>query len=185
MDSGGQCQPVGPLCGALPMCDASTTCPSGFHCNIVQGHCSGCCAPGNTTTGACKTNGDCRLFDDYCTGCNCRVLGIGEPDPVCSGKGVQCLVAPCGNAVAVCDQGHCILTKAPSGGCSGESEECGAGHTGCCDGLSCESISGPGDSRPFDLCVRPGKCVGPGAICTVAKCCTGTCTAVGPTAICM
>lgn len=58
---------------------------------------------------ACQIDSDCRLFDDYCTGCDCRSLAKGEPDPKCSGPGVRCFAQPCARKTAACEAGHCIV----------------------------------------------------------------------------
>jgi hypothetical protein len=55
----------------------------------------------------CQTDADCRAFSDYCTGCHCRALSITEPDPVCDGPGVRCLVDPCQEVQIGCSQGLC------------------------------------------------------------------------------
>jgi hypothetical protein len=56
----------------------------------------------------CSTSADCRLVDDYCTGCDCRALSKSEPDPKCSGTPVNCLIAPCQNHTAACRAGRCV-----------------------------------------------------------------------------
>jgi hypothetical protein len=56
----------------------------------------------------CRSDQDCRLVADYCTGCDCRALGRGEPDPVCAGPGVQCFANPCLNQAAACVAGRCV-----------------------------------------------------------------------------
>jgi hypothetical protein len=61
----------------------------------------------------CVTDADCRLFDDYCTGCDCRVLLRADPDPTCPGPGVRCLRQPCADRVAACQQGECIVRNTP------------------------------------------------------------------------
>ncbi len=64
---------------------------------------------GVTPGGACKVDGDCRLVDDYCTGCNCRALNQAEVAPVCSsGAMVQCLIQPCAAKMAACEAGKCV-----------------------------------------------------------------------------
>jgi hypothetical protein len=63
---------------------------------------------GGSTGDACRVDSDCRVFDDYCTGCNCRALAKGDPDPTCSGPGVRCLVQPCLRKTAACVGGHCV-----------------------------------------------------------------------------
>jgi hypothetical protein len=62
----------------------------------------------------CRTNTDCRLFSDYCTGCDCRALGAGEVDPVCSGPGVRCFADPCLKQNAVCQAGRCAVAPGTS-----------------------------------------------------------------------
>src|SRR4051794_21059622 len=60
---------------------------------------------------ACGRDDDCRLFDDYCTGCDCRALGKAAPNPTCGGPGVQCTKRPCGQAVAACEAGRCVVRE--------------------------------------------------------------------------
>lgn len=59
--------------------------------------------------GSCTQDSDCRLFDDYCTGCDCRALSTNQKDPTCSGPGVRCLVEPCAGHAAVCVAGQCAV----------------------------------------------------------------------------
>jgi len=63
---------------------------------------------GASTGDACRVDSDCRLFDDYCSGCNCRALAKSDPDPTCSGPGVRCLVQPCLRKTATCVGGLCL-----------------------------------------------------------------------------
>ncbi len=63
------------------------------------------CAP----TPECTVDADCRLFDDYCTGCDCRSLGSSTPNPTCAGPGVRCLREPCGGKTAACTAGKCVV----------------------------------------------------------------------------
>lgn len=51
---------------------------------------------------------DCRLFSDYCTGCDCRALAPGASDPKCKGPGVRCIADPCGRKRAACMEGTCV-----------------------------------------------------------------------------
>jgi hypothetical protein len=62
---------------------------------------------------ACAADGDCRLFDDYCTACECRALLKSDPDPPCPGPGVRCLRQPCADRVAACVQGQCVVREIP------------------------------------------------------------------------
>ena len=64
--------------------------------------------PDAGSTGACRADSDCRLVDDYCTGCDCRALAKTDPDPTCSGPGVRCLVQPCLRKTASCVAGKCV-----------------------------------------------------------------------------
>jgi hypothetical protein len=57
----------------------------------------------------CDTASDCRLFDDYCTGCDCRALARTEPTPVCPGPGVFCFAQPCQMHTVACESNHCVL----------------------------------------------------------------------------
>lgn len=67
------------------------------------------CIPSAPTASSCTTDGDCRTFADYCTGCDCRALSTTDADPTCSGPGVRCLADPCGGKTAVCVSGSCSL----------------------------------------------------------------------------
>jgi hypothetical protein len=108
----GTCEPkpaTGPACGPK-------TCAAGQVC--CNESCGICTPPGGACTqqfcedpkpSACKADSDCRTFSDYCTGCDCRALAQSQPDPVCPGPGVQCLVDPCDGQTAVCRSGQCAL----------------------------------------------------------------------------
>ena len=81
---------------------------------------------GSTTLGSGGTSGasaaqcsgdtDCRLFDDYCGGCNCLALPKTAKDPICSGTSVNCFAAPCMNNRAVCVNGQCLAGGAGGAG---------------------------------------------------------------------
>jgi len=105
-----------------PLCMSSAECADGRTCSTEWGAClspPGCggdkvCPAvcyGTCESGppACQADADCRLFSDYCTGCDCRALGKGDPEPVCAGPGVRCLVDPCQNKIAVCAGGQCVV----------------------------------------------------------------------------
>lgn len=96
-------------------CAAGLVCcnPSCGICTPPNGACIQLfCLPkvdaGVASGGTCKVDGDCRLFDDYCTGCDCRALNKTDADPKCSGPEVRCLVQPCANKTAVCEAGKCV-----------------------------------------------------------------------------
>jgi hypothetical protein len=95
-------------------CGPSTCAPGQVCCNESCGICT---PPGGVCTeqicepqpGRCRSDADCRTFSDYCTGCDCRALSVGQKDPVCPGPGVQCFVDPCLNQQAHCTGGICQL----------------------------------------------------------------------------
>ncbi len=72
-------------------------------CEASTSACISRCAP----RPECNVDSDCRLFDDYCTGCDCRSLTRSSRNPVCTGPGVRCKQAPCGGLRATCDAGKC------------------------------------------------------------------------------
>ena len=74
--------------------------PMGAVCTMIA------CQP--PSTWACASDADCRLLDDYCTGCDCRALGPGGTLATCTGPGVDCFVAACFNKVPRCLQGQCV-----------------------------------------------------------------------------
>ena len=93
----------------------NTLCSAGQYCCNLN--CSICAPTGAVcvnlacqppSTWACRDDSDCTLMDDYCTGCDCRALGPKGTLAACSGSGVQCLVAPCANKVALCKEGQCV-----------------------------------------------------------------------------
>jgi hypothetical protein len=136
--SGTTCTTEAGVCNPPPGCnaDAGTVCPAvcygtcarsggGVACGKAQcaagqvccnASCGICTPPGGVCTQqlcdetACRADSDCRLFSDYCTGCDCRALGVGAPDPTCPGPGVQCLIDPCDNKRAVCARGACAVS---------------------------------------------------------------------------
>jgi hypothetical protein len=88
-------------------CNPPPGCRRGQICPAV---CYGVCRPRREPV-ECRSDADCRTFSDYCTGCDCRALASGEPDPVCPGPGVQCLIDPCFNQRAACVAGQCELAE--------------------------------------------------------------------------
>jgi hypothetical protein len=71
----------------------------------------------------CANDGDCRLFSDYCTGCDCRALARKDSDPTCAGPGVRCLVDPCQRKKAACQKGRCVVAGDDYDPCAGK--KCG------------------------------------------------------------
>jgi hypothetical protein len=108
----GNCRPAkeeGPVCGAT-RCAAGMVCcnPSCGICTPPNGACTQqICNP--PSGGACKSDADCRLEADYCTGCDCRALAPTQKLPPCSGPGVACFVDPCLNKKAQCMNGQCAV----------------------------------------------------------------------------
>ena len=106
----------GPACGSRT-CAAGQVCcnPSCGICTPPDGFCTQqVCDPGDAAAGTpatCRQDADCRLFSDYCTGCDCRALAREEKDPGCSGPGVRCLVDPCQNKAAACQGGKCLVVN--------------------------------------------------------------------------
>jgi Stigma-specific protein, Stig1 len=105
-------------CGACGNQCSSDLCCAGKCCGRGQVCCGGVCCDRNacrngvcTTSTVCRRDSDCRLFSDYCEGCNCRALLATQPDPPCDGQIYNCLVDPCRGHVAVCDQstGKCLV----------------------------------------------------------------------------
>jgi hypothetical protein len=98
------------VCGTGQYCcnaSCSMCAPMGAAC--IQIACSTTGGAGNTQ---CSSAADCRLFDDYCGGCNCRALLQSAPDPTCSGTTSSCLIAPCAvnpNYHPVCTNGQCVV----------------------------------------------------------------------------
>jgi hypothetical protein len=96
------------MCGTAA-CTSAQVC-----CNSSCGLCTppgGTCVP--VVCGSCAVDSDCRLFDDYCTGCDCRALAKNDPNPTCNGAGVQCLVQPCGFKITRCTSGRCVVIPVP------------------------------------------------------------------------
>ena len=91
-----------------PQCVDTVLCIRGFHWSPTQ--CM--CVP--DVPGQCATDADCRLFSDYCTGCDCRALSMDDPDPTCTGPGVRCFADPCMNRTAICVNGRCVQSSKPA-----------------------------------------------------------------------
>jgi hypothetical protein len=120
---------------------ATVRCAAGTHC-VAKGH-RASCVPDEQT---CRTDADCRLFDNYCDGCACDALNVSSPDPFCGGTLVECFREPCGGLVAACQGGKCVATT-PVQDTSCGSNHCGAGEY-CCN-ASC------GICAPFgSVCIQ-------------------------------
>jgi hypothetical protein len=89
---------------------ALVRCRAGTQCEVQQGR--AVCVP--TPTPECASDKECRLFSNYCGGCECLALSSSEPDPICKGTLVACFVDPCRNQEASCVQGQCVLGGAAS-----------------------------------------------------------------------
>jgi hypothetical protein len=143
-----------PLCG--------TCAPKGASC--IQG-----CQVDPPPLPACVANSDCSVAADYCTGCNCRVLGPGGTIPACSGPGAKCDADPCMNTSTACENGICVTKKTvpPSGKCTTDAD-CSlmADYCTACD---CRALA-KGESLP--------KCNGPGVQCSVDACLNKTAACV-------
>ena len=108
--------------GAGVACGPKTCAVGQICCNASCGICTppdGFCTQqlcnegdAGATGTACKADGDCRLFSDYCTGCDCRALGANEKNPICSGPGVRCIRDPCDDKRAACQGGRCAAVTA-------------------------------------------------------------------------
>jgi hypothetical protein len=89
-------------------CPLAQLCIMGFHWSEAQ--CK--CIADRPMHGpsSCRTADDCRLFADYCTGCDCRALGSHEADPSCqSPSGIRCLADPCATYTVACISGSCSV----------------------------------------------------------------------------
>jgi len=66
------------------------------------------CISAATDPGFCTSDADCRLEDDYCTGCDCRALSSAQTLPIYTGPGVRCVRQPCGGLTAACVNNKCV-----------------------------------------------------------------------------
>jgi hypothetical protein len=85
---------------------ALVRCRAGTQCEVQKGH--AVCVPTKPPS-ECTSDKECRLFSNYCDGCECLALSSSETDPVCKGNIVACFVDPCRNAEAQCVRGQCVL----------------------------------------------------------------------------
>ena len=109
---------AGPACGPKTCLAGQVCCnPSCGICTPPDGVCTQqLCESADAAGGAtaCRQDGDCRLFSDYCTGCDCRALLKSDRDPVCTGPGVRCFADPCRDKTAACQKGACIVAPRPA-----------------------------------------------------------------------
>jgi hypothetical protein len=84
---------------------ALVRCRAGTQCEVQAGR--AVCVP-TVPAPECTVDADCRLFSNYCDGCECLALASTEPNPVCKGTIVACFVDPCRGDVARCEQGQCV-----------------------------------------------------------------------------
>ena len=101
------------VCDSPPGCGGDTNNDFVGACPAV---CYGTCVSKVHPTpgpGLCQTDSDCRIYSDYCGGCNCRAVipNAGAALP-CTETAVQCLVDPCGQKMAVCVNGQCGVADA-------------------------------------------------------------------------
>jgi hypothetical protein len=110
------CGTCGNVC-ASGVCCAGVCCLSGQVC-CADGRCCdrNACKNGvcTSTRTECRRDADCRLFSNYCDGCSCQALLVSEPDPVCKGTIVNCLVDPCRGYTAVCEKSTGTCMKQPA-----------------------------------------------------------------------
>ena len=109
--------------GATGVTCGNALCPTGQYC--CNASCGQCAPPGvaciqiacegtggaGSGVGSCAKDSDCRTYDDYCRGCNCRAVPANiAVDPACGPSDmVQCLVEPCLNKRAICSNGQCTV----------------------------------------------------------------------------
>ena len=89
---------------------ATVLCLAGYHCESRGRRAS--CVADTPNPSTCTSDADCRLYDNYCNGCSCEALSLTDPDPVCNGTIVACVVQPCGGQTAVCLNGTCSVASA-------------------------------------------------------------------------
>jgi hypothetical protein len=82
---------------------ATVRCANGYHCVATGGQAQ--CVP----VAECSTDADCSLYSNYCGGCSCDALGPFEKPIKCLDP-VQCLIDPCANKKAVCEEGSCVVS---------------------------------------------------------------------------
>ena len=104
-DDAGAGAPCGPgRCGKGTVC-CNDSCGI---CTPPGGGCTKQLCPKEPAPAPCSTDNDCKVEADYCTGCDCRALGVKQSLPACPGPGVACFVDPCFNRTARCVNGGCV-----------------------------------------------------------------------------
>jgi len=71
-------------------CGERALCKPGFRWSEDR-----CACIADKEPSACRKDSDCRLFSDYCTGCDCRALEDSDDEPACGLPGVRCFADPC------------------------------------------------------------------------------------------
>lgn len=99
------CEPTGNTCTVIALCI------QGYSWSSAKCACVRNSNPGGKP-GSCTVDADCRLYSDYCTGCDCRSLSTNQKDPTCSGPGVRCFADPCGAKAATCVNNSCVVSDA-------------------------------------------------------------------------
>jgi len=124
-------------CETAPSC-AAVRCRAGTVCVVRDGRATCDVAPG-----ACLTDVDCALHDNYCGGCACDALGRNHRPVTCSDP-VACFRQPCQGLVARCDTAtnRCRAVAPTSAGVSCGRATCAAGQV-CCN-ASCGICTPPG-----------------------------------------
>lgn len=97
--------PAQPQCVEAPPLSACAhvRCAAGTECIENADGTAGC----QVRPGACLTDEDCTLYDNYCGGCACDVLGHNQRPVTCSNH-VACFVQPCGGHTVACEAGACV-----------------------------------------------------------------------------
>jgi hypothetical protein len=90
---------------------ALVRCRAGTQCQVYGGR--PLCVPVPLLP-ECTSDADCRLFSNYCDGCECLALSKSEPSPICEGNVVACFVDPCRASEARCEAGQCVVGGAAS-----------------------------------------------------------------------
>ncbi|WP_437815462.1 hypothetical protein [Sorangium sp. So ce1078] len=87
---------------------AAVRCKEGFLCEEQDGSPVCVAVP---PPPVCQTDDDCIIVENYCGGCNCNALPLGESLPKCLEGEVACLVSPCLGLRASCQAGACVVAN--------------------------------------------------------------------------